>query len=84
LLARIAIVKPLAKLNVQADEDALQQIVQDTHGYPYFIQEWGKHSWDVADDSPITLDDVKQGSSEAIAESFFRVRFDRLTPVEKR
>lgn len=85
--AKFAISKPLADLNVQADEDALEQIVQVTRGYPYFIQEWGKHSWDVADGSPITLADVKRSSSEAIAamdESFFRVRFDRLTPVEKR
>jgi hypothetical protein len=85
--AKFAISKPLADLGVQADEDALEQIVQDTRGYPYFIQEWGKHSWDVADGSPITLADVKRSSSEAIAamdESFFRVRFDRLTPVEKR
>jgi hypothetical protein len=77
----------LADLNVHADEDALEQIVEDTRGYPYFIQEWGKHSWDVADGSSITLADVKRSSSEAIAamdESFFRVRFDRLTPVEKR
>ncbi|MEA3197675.1 MAG: hypothetical protein QOF32_1727, partial [Gammaproteobacteria bacterium] len=36
---------------------------------------------------PITALDVETGSREAIAaldESFFRVRFDRLTPVEKR
>jgi len=85
--AKIAISKPLADLQVGASEDALQQIVRDTRGYPYFLQEWGKHSWDVASRSPITLADVNQASQEAIAamdESFFRVRFDRLTPVEKR
>lgn len=85
--AKIAISKPLADLHVEATEPALQQIVEDTRGYPYFIQEWGKHSWDVADGSPITHEDVLRGSTEAIAamdESFFRVRFDRLTPVEKR
>jgi hypothetical protein len=51
------------------------------------MQEWGKHAWDVADRSPITLSDVTAASLEAIAaldESFFRVRFDRLTPAEKR
>ncbi len=69
------------------DEDALDLIVQQTRGYPYFVQEWGKHAWDVADESPITRPDVQTASVTAIAaldESFFRVRFDRLTPAEKR
>src|SRR5690606_39258030 len=49
-------------------------------------QEWGKHAWDVAERSPITLADVEAASITATAaldESFFRVRFDRLTPLEK-
>ncbi len=72
---------------VSVDEEALHRIVQETRGYPYFLQEWGKHAWDVADDSPITLRDVERGTTAAIAaldESFFRVRFDRLTPLEKK
>jgi predicted transcriptional regulator len=51
------------------------------------VQEWGKHTWDVAKGSPITLEDVRNATGLAIAamdESFFRVRFDRLTPLEKR
>ena len=46
----------------------------------------GKHAWDVAAASPITDEDVRTASTEALAaldESFFRVRFDRLTPIEK-
>jgi hypothetical protein len=87
LEAAIAISKPLADLQVAAEPEALQKIIQQTRGYPYFLQEWGKHAWDVARTSPITALDVETGSREAIAaldESFFRVRFDRLTPVEKR
>jgi hypothetical protein len=85
--AAIAISKPLADLGVAAEPEALQRIIQQTRGYPYFLQEWGKHAWDVASASPITAEDVEIASREAIAaldESFFRVRFDRLTPVEKR
>ena len=85
--AAIAISKPLADLQVAAEPEALQKIIQQTRGYPYFLQEWGKHAWDVARTSPITALDVETGSREAIAaldESFFRVRFDRLTPAEKR
>jgi hypothetical protein len=66
---------------------ALDRIVAETQGYPYFVQEWGKHAWDTADASPITDADVELASTAAVAaldESFFRVRFDRLTPVEKR
>ena len=70
----------------QCEEAALQLIVQETRGYPYFLQEWGKHAWDIATASPITRHDVALASKEAVAaldESFFRVRFDRLTPAEK-
>lgn len=85
--ARIAIAVPAAAHDVIVSEDALERIVQETRGYPYFLQEWGKHAWDQATASPITLRDVEVASKAAIAaldESFFRVRFDRLTPVEKK
>lgn len=65
----------------------MELIVQRTHGYAYFVQEWGKHTWDAAQQSPITRADVVNGSILATASldaSFFRVRFDRLTPGEKR
>ena len=85
--ARIAIAKPANDEGVDVDDDALSRIVSETHGYPYFLQEWGKHSWETADESPITIKDVETASEIVIAaldESFFRVRFDRLTPLEKR
>lgn len=85
--ARTAITKPAAAEGVEINDDALELIVQKTQGYPYFLQEWGKHAWDTASKSPITLHDVELASASAIAaldESFFRVRFDRLTPLEKR
>jgi hypothetical protein len=84
--AKQAILKPAEDQNVIVEKDALERIVQETEGYPYFIQEWGKHAWDAAEKSPITLQDVTLVSKEAIAaldESFFRVRFDRLTPAER-
>lgn len=85
--ARVAITKPAADQGVKVNDDALERIIHETRGYPYFLQEWGKHSWDVAAASPITLQDVKRATASAIAaldESFFRVRFDRLTPLEKK
>jgi hypothetical protein len=85
--ARSAISIPAQARGVELTRDALERIIQETHGYPYFLQEWGKHAWDTAAASPITLHDVERASRAAIAaldQSFFRVRFDRLTPVEKK
>lgn len=85
--ARIAITRPLQAHGVRIQDDALEHIVRETHGYPYFLQEWGKHAWESARASPISSADVQTASRSAIAaldESFFHVRFDRLTPVEKR
>ena len=85
--ARSAIEKPANAQGVAIDADALDGIVVQTRGYPYFLQEWGKHAWDVAAQSPITRADVDTASRAVVAaldESFFRVRLDRLTPTEKR
>jgi hypothetical protein len=84
--AALAITKPARERQVEFTAGAVAAIIAKTHGYPYFLQEWGKHSWDVAQSSPITEADVIAASTQAIAaldESFFRVRFDRLTPAEK-
>jgi hypothetical protein len=85
--ARQAIERPAAAEGVAFTDEALGSIVETTHGYAYFLQEWGKHVWDVAEQSPITEQDVAAASNIVIAaldESFFRVRFDRLTPFEKK
>lgn len=85
--AERALRKPAAEAGVEFSDDAVAEILDQTQGYPYFLQEWGNRSWDIAERSPITVDDVKRSTVEAVAaldESFFRVRFDRLTPAEKR
>jgi hypothetical protein len=85
--ARQALCVPAQQEAVTFSEEAIVEILRRTEGYPYFIQEWGKHAWSEATASPITLDDVLRANEVAIAEldaSFFRVRFDRLTPAEKR
>ena len=85
--AKDALVAPARALKVDYTEDALAEIFDHTKGYPYFLQEWGKHAWATADASPIDLPDAKQASLDALDEldaSFFRVRLDRLSPAEKR
>lgn len=85
--ASLAIEKPLRDENVRITPEALSQILQITQGYAYFLQQWGSHTWRAAKASPIDLDAVNVASVTALAamdESFFRVRFDRLTPKEKK
>lgn len=84
--AEQAIRQPIRGEGADIRPDALRRIVSVTKGYPYFLQEWGKHTWNVAGESPITADDVEaasQSATDALDRSFFRVRFDRLTPREQ-
>ena len=60
---------------------------QEIRRWSHFSWEWGKHVWDVAERSPVTAQDVQAASASALAaldESFFMVRFDRLTPSERK
>ena len=82
-----AVAKPVRARNVDIAPEALEMIFAQTKGYPYFLQEWGKHVWDIAERSPIDADVVACASNEVAASldaGFFRARFDRLTPAEKR
>ena len=82
-----ALAKPIRARNADITSDALKMVIDETHGYPYFLQEWGKHAWDLAESSPIDAGDVARASNEVAASldaGFFRARFDRLTPAEKR
>jgi hypothetical protein len=85
--AAAAIRKPVVEQGAEITPAAIERIIDETQGYPYFLQEWGKHAWDAADASPIDDGDVRAAGITAIAaldESFFRVRLDRLTPAEKK
>lgn len=85
--AEQAIRKPAGDKGVAFDSDALAAILDKTEGYPYFLQEWGKHVWETADGTPITATDVFRAHDVTVAAldaSFFSVRLDRLTPSEKR
>lgn len=84
--AREAVATPIRREGAEITDEALTEIVQRTRGYPYFLQEWGSHAWNVAVAAPITADDVRAATATALTaldESFFKVRLDRLTPREK-
>ena len=66
--------------------EALDEVIQVTRGYPYFLQQWGYEAWNLSDGPTISLADIHRTNERAVRrldESFFRVRFDRLTPKEK-
>lgn len=81
-----ALVEPARAVGIFFERDALEEIYRLTKGYPYFLQEWGYQSWNLATSNPITLEVVREATSVVIPrldKNFFKVRFERLTPNEK-
>jgi len=87
-LALEALTTPAHDEGVDWDEDALGLILEVTGCYPYFLQEFGKAAWEVADGPDrITADDVRRCIPVATAElddGFFRVRAGRTNDTERR
>jgi hypothetical protein len=84
--ARTALAVPAEESGASIDGAALDIMVERSHGYPYFLQEWGYHVWNLAPQSPITADDVDRAAprvQDQLDQNFFRVRLDRLTPRER-
>ena len=82
-----ALQDPVTEYGITFEQEALQEIFRLTRGYPYFLQEWGYQAWNRAESSPIDHKVVQNASETVIHrldKNFFRVRFDRLTPGEKR
>jgi hypothetical protein len=83
--ARDALELPARAEGVEFDTAATRRIVELTEGYPYFLQEYGKHVWAVASGSPIGLEDVERAHELVqleLDESFFRVRIGRVSKAE--
>ena len=81
-----AIKIPIEDEGAKIAKNAVAFIVEQTRGYPYFLQEWGFGAWNAAPKSPITLGDVKTANDhilERLDRSFFKVRYDRLTATER-
>lgn len=81
-----ALQEPVQEQGVNFTADALAAVVDVTQGYPYFLQEWGYQAWNLAEASPIDVGLIRRVTPLAtrrLDESFFRVRFDRLTAKEK-
>jgi hypothetical protein len=86
LAADQALVAPAAREQVQYQAKALDALYETSGGYPYFVQAYGKATWDHAPRSPISADDVRVAAPEAEAElavGFFGSRYERATPAER-
>lgn len=85
--ARAALAAPAVREGVSWHDDALDWIIHRTRGYPYFLQEFGKQAWDMAESADeITAADVEAGVPLAVDEldtGFFGVRIGRTTDAER-
>jgi hypothetical protein len=81
-----ALTAPAAEEGVRFTPEALDALYDATDGYPYFVQAYGKVTWDVAPESPIRPGDVRVAAPDAEAElavGFFGSRYERATPAER-
>ena len=85
-MADRALLVPAGTEHVDYDPAALDELYLLTDGYPYFVQAYGKVTWDTALASPIRVSDVREAAPEAegeLAVGFFGARYDRATPAER-
>jgi hypothetical protein len=84
--ADIALLAPARREGADFDPAALDALYAAADGYPYFVQAYGKVTWDVAPASPVTPADVEVASPLAAGElavGFFGSRYERATPAER-
>jgi hypothetical protein len=86
IAADLALCAPAAREDVEYEPKALDLLYEKSGGYPYFVQAYGKATWDHAPQTPVTAADVRVAAPEAEAElavGFFGSRFERATPAER-
>jgi hypothetical protein len=84
--ADLALTAPAEREGVAYTAAALDLLYRESGGYPYFIQAYGKATWDAAVATPVTVEDVAAGLPQAqgeLAVGFFGSRFERATPAER-
>lgn len=86
-LARDALVEPALAEEVAWDDEAVEIIVREARGYPYFLQQFGQETWNETEQQPIKVADARVGIARgraALDDGFFRARWDRATRAEQR
>jgi hypothetical protein len=84
--AAAALVEPAAAHGVTFDADAIRAAVEWTAGYPFYIQQLGKHAWNLAADSPIgpdVIERAKPAAQAALDQTMYEVRIQRATNSER-
>jgi hypothetical protein len=84
--ARRALNQPVLDEGASWHRDAIDRILDATEGYPYFLQEFGKQAWNVAEGTEIVPRDVVSARILAIDDldkGFFRARIDKTTDAER-
>lgn len=85
--ATAALVEPARRQGVKYSPEALQTALEWTAGYPFYIQQLGKHAWNLASDSPVDVNDVRRAmpvAQAALDKSIYEVRIQRATDGERR
>jgi hypothetical protein len=85
--AMAALVEPARQQQVEYTPEALALALSWTEGYPFYIQQLGKHAWNLADASPITVAVVRAAmpaAQAALDSSIYEVRIQRATDRERR
>ena len=81
-----AIINPASDFGVSYEPNAINEILEITSCYPYFIQEICNTIWNRCENNTIALNDVIDAMpsyTDRLDNSFFQIRFDRCTEVEK-
>lgn len=82
-----ALVEPAERYGARFTDPALELVLDAADGYPYFIQEYGQAIWNLSPTPEFSLDDARAAvrfGLEHLDGGFFRARWERATPAERR
>lgn len=79
--------KPARRNGRPFTDDALNELIKVSSGYPYFIQAYGKAAWNASGSNPIPLQAVTKSEACARAElddGLYSARWQRTAPTGRR
>ncbi|WP_455058247.1 AAA family ATPase [Jutongia sp.] len=85
--SRKAIEIPAEKFHVSYEKDAVDRIIEITHGYPFFIQQLCQIVYQNVESTQICFKDVQESIGEffnVLDNGFFRVRYERCSETDKK
>lgn len=85
--ATTALVEPARAQEVGFDNNAIIAALEWTAGYPFYIQQLGKHAWNLATESPIGVEVIERAepaAQTALDQTMYEVRIQRATNTERR